>query len=389
MQRMRKEVPPLLGVALILIALAAAQLLYWRALMTEKKLLSPGGGGGGGTGAKADLPGGLPDVTVDTAAGQGDPGYRDGSALNALFDGPAALALAPDGAVYVADSRNHVIRMVSSGGQVSTVAGGPGEPGCADGSRAEARFSAPAGVVVGRDGSLFVADTGNHRIRRIDRDGTVCTYAGTMTPTDDLGREVGGYLDGPAAQAQFRYPVGLAIDPAGSVYVADAGNRCVRRISPGGEVATLAVKGKDSLQSPTGVCLTSDGRIWVADTSGHRLWNGLKGRPLAPWPGNATDAGKGFAPAGIAALREASSQECVYVADSAAGGLWRIDSGRLTLIAGRPEAGVSFQDGAGDVAAFNCPAGLASGAASALYVADFGNQRIRRVTLPPAAKEKD
>lgn len=384
---MRRDVPPIVGVALILVALGAVQLVYWRALVTEDRATLRGGGGGGG--AEVELTRGLPGVIVETVAGEGEPGWRDGVGSNALFDGPAAVATGFDGAVYVADSRNHVIRMVSPEGRVSTIAGSPGEPGYVDGPRGEARFFAPAGVAVGWDGSLFVADTGNQRIRRISRGGMVSTFAGAATPTDEIGRAVGGHRDGGAGEAQFRYPVGLAVSGDGSVYVADAGNRCLRRISPGGEVTTLAVAGEGALQSPTGVCLTSDGRVWVADTGGHRLWSGPREGPLRPWEGEAGDAGQGFAPAGMAALRDASGEERVYVSDSVGGGLWRIQAAGLRLMAGRLGADSPFQDGRGDLAAFSQPAGIASGGERELYVADFGNQRIRRVTLSPAAKERD
>jgi len=388
-QRMRKEVPPLLGVVLILAALAAVQALYWRGLLIEEsQSLLPRGGGGGGA-AQADQPTGLPDVIVETVAGLGDAGHRDGLPVEALFDGPAAVAAARDGALYVADSRNHAIRMISPTGRVSTVAGRPGVSGYADGVGVHARFSAPAGAARRPDGTLLVADTGNHRLRRLGSDGIVSTYAGAATPTDDLGRELGGHRDGPAAQAQFRYPVGLAVDPSGSVYVADAGNGCVRRISPAGEVTTLPVKGDASLQSPTQVCLTSDGSLWVADTSGHGLWTGPKAGPLTAWSGDATGAGERFAPAGIVAVQGASGGESLYLADAAGGCLWRIDGDRLALIAGGQQAEVPFQDGGGDVARFDHPAGLTRGPAGTFYVADFGNERIRRVIPPRAAKERD
>ncbi|MCJ7751402.1 MAG: SMP-30/gluconolactonase/LRE family protein [Armatimonadetes bacterium] len=386
---MRKEVSPLVGVVLILAALATVQGLYWRGLLIEEKLGSPRSGGGGGGGAEASLPTGLPDVIVETVAGGDDGGHRDGLAMEALFDGPAAVAAARDGALYVADSRNHVIRMISPVGRVSTVAGRAGTSGYADGVGADARLSAPAGVAWRPDGSLVVADTGNHRLRILRSDGTVSTYAGAATPTDDLGRELGGYRDGPAAQAQFRYPVGLAVDRSGAVYVADAGNGCVRRISPDGEVTTLPVAGEASLQNPTEVCLTSDGTLWVADTAAHGLWTGPKAGPLTPWPGDATGPGEGFAPAGIVAVQGASGGERLYLADSAGGCLWRIDGAGLAPIAGEQDSVDSFRDGGGDVARFNRPAGLTCGPAGTFYVADFGNERIRRVIPPRAAKERD
>jgi serine/threonine-protein kinase len=166
-----------------------------------------------------------PDGTVGTLAGQLKPGmvsgYADGPAAEAKFNSPRSVAVDGAGNVYVVDTGNQRIRAISPAGQqVTTLAGGP-QPGYKDGQGAEARFSYPSDLAVDAAGNLYVADTANHCIRKITPDGTVTTLAGTGAA---------GYADGPLAEAQFRAPEGIAVDGAGNVYVADTGNQRIREI---------------------------------------------------------------------------------------------------------------------------------------------------------------
>lgn len=368
---MKREVSPILAIVLILIAIAAVQVFYWRGLVYEAPMppgKGGGPGGGRGGGAVAEVAMGLPDVSVTTIAGAENAGYRDGAAAQALFDGPVGIAVSGE-TVYIADSRNNAIRVLR-GGQVTTLAGGSKEAGFADGAGSAARFSAPDGVAVGPGGGVLVADTGNHRIRRIAADGAASTVAGAATPRNDLGQEIGGDRDGQALQAQFRYPVGLAADAAGAIYVADAGNHKVRRISPGGEVTTIAVIGK--LESPTAVGLDEKGSLWVSDTGGSSLWTGPAAGPLRKWSVSGAATAR-FRPSGLASVGGA-----VYVADAGGNRVFRIDGDRLALIAGRGDGQRGWADGGGDEALFSCPGLLASGG-GALYLADYGNSRIRRL----------
>ncbi|UCC67362.1 MAG: hypothetical protein JSV79_09535, partial [Armatimonadota bacterium] len=322
-------------------------------------------------------------------AGRPDPGYRDGEGHRALFDGPVSVTVDRRGVAYLADSRNHTVRVVSAKGEVTTLTGAQGEPGHVDGLARQARFSAPAGVAVASDGRVFVADTGNHRIRCITPGGVVSTYAGAETPRDGAGRFVGGYRDGPAAQAQFCYPVGLAVDERGVLYVADAGNHSIRRISPGGHVSTLPTSGAGELKTPTELALAPGNRIWVADTPQGTLWVGPRGGPLNQWP--APEGSQSFAaPAGIAVLGKGSARPAVYVADAANHCLWRVQGDELTLVAGEQDPRSSgWQDGRGDRAQFSSPVGLASAPSGDLYVADFGNNCLRQVTFGGEHGEAD
>jgi len=374
---MKKEVSPIVGVLGILITLTAVMLGYWFGLVGGgKEDVQPKGSAksaGKAEGAAAEASG----PPVGTLAGGAQPGYLDGPAAESLFSGPSGVAVDRDGAVYVADSRNHCLRKIAGDGVVTTFAGTTTE-GFADGVGAAARFSGPAAVALAPDGSLFVSDTGNHRIRRIARDGAVSTFAGSDTPRDDIGRAGGGSKDGPATQAQFQYPVGLAVDAAGTVYVADVGNHCVRRISPAGQVTTIAESG-GRMDSPTELALVAD-RLWVSDTGKGQLWTGPREGPLQPWRPAGKEKGP-KAPSGLAA-----DGADLYVADSGGHCLFRLTGERFVFVAGKP--GVSgFSDGQGGAARFSLPAGLAAGAGGRLYIADFGNNRIRE--LKPEAESQE
>lgn len=176
---------------------------------------------------------------------------------------PAGLAFAPDGSLYVADSTGHRISAIASDGSLRVVAGG--KNGFRDGPAGEAMFRYPLDVAFGPDGTCFVADAGNDRIRAISIDGIVSTVAGS---TYDYG-------DGHGTKARFRRPAALDVDVDGTCYVADTGNNAIRRVSATGDVATVGGLppggdcdggGRDlGLRWPTGIAVATDGSLWVAD----------------------------------------------------------------------------------------------------------------------------
>lgn len=186
---------------------------------------------------------------VATFAGAGS-GYADGPANLARFDTPSGLALDDAGNLYVADTGNDAIRRITPDGNVTTLAGGHGS----------GDFAGPIGVAVDAKGDVYVADTYNHRIRRIAADGTVTTVAGS-TP---------GFQDGPGAQARFDTPVALAVDPDGSLWVADARNRAIRHIAADGAVSTFVhsePKDHDApIRTPFAIVAEKDA-IYVADAA--------------------------------------------------------------------------------------------------------------------------
>lgn len=168
---------------------------------------------------QADLEGGYYDFSVSTFAGAPQAGSEDGSVATARFSGPRGLAFGANGVLYVADTGNHTIRRVS-GGVVTTIAGKAGEAGYADGT--DGRLSMPTGIAVDQAENVYIADTGNHVIRRLRNDGVLETIAGTPG--------VAGFADGDGASARFNGPVGLLIANDGSLIVADTSNHVIRRI---------------------------------------------------------------------------------------------------------------------------------------------------------------
>jgi sugar lactone lactonase YvrE len=161
---------------------------------------------------------------VETIAGAaGQAGSVDGAAVAARFNGPRGVAAGPDGSVFVADTGNHAIRRIASDGTVTTIAGEPGVPGLDDGVARSAHLNNPSGIDVNAKGEIFIADTGNHTIRMITTDGRLVTLAGVPG--------VAGFADGLASSARFSGPVGVRIAPDGTLLVADTSNNVIRRVS--------------------------------------------------------------------------------------------------------------------------------------------------------------
>jgi len=264
-------------------------------------------------------------------------GGNDGDEATARFSDLASAAVSSSGDVYVADTVNSIVRKITSAGAVTTLAGSPGQAGNADGKGGAARFVAPRGIAVDATNTVFVADAGNDTIRRITPDGQVTTLAGIPDGTS-------GSTDGAAARARFSRPSGLAIDNAGNLLVADTGNHTIRKISPAGDVSTLAgsagIPGNAdglgptaSFREPTGVAAGEGGVVYIADSGNHLI------RKLSPDGTVATLAGSG-------ALDPSSDGT----------------------------------DGTGSAARFKFPYGITSDAAGNVYVADSGNNTIRRIT---------
>ena len=174
-----------------------------------------------------------PAGVVSTLAGTGVAGFADGGAATAQFNGPNGLVVDGQGVIYVSDYNNSRIRKVTPNGTVSTVAG-TGQRGFADGPSSSAQFSGPEGLAIDGRGTLYVAEFAGHRIRKIAPNGMVSTLAGTG---------VRGYADGAGSTAQFYGVSGLALDAHGDLLVADAGNYCVRKVTPAGVVSTVAGTG--------------------------------------------------------------------------------------------------------------------------------------------------
>jgi DNA-binding beta-propeller fold protein YncE len=270
-----------------------------------------------------------------------------GPADLALLCWCAGLALAPDGAVYIADAGNHRVRRVGPDGTIATVAG-LGAPGFAGdgGPAALARLARPEGVAVGPDGALYIADTGNDRVRRVGPDGVIATVAGDggrrlTRDGEEIVVRFGGD-DGPATDAQLNWPSDVAVGPDGNLYIADAYNGRVRRVGPDGVIATVAGGGTPGalgdggpageawLDLPHGVAVAPDGALLIADSGNH----------------------------------------CIRRVDAA---------GRIAMVAGTGARGFGGDGGPAAAASLHEPWRVAVVADGGLLIADRGNGRVRRV----------
>ncbi len=328
---------------------------------------------------------------ISTIAGQSGvaPGYQDGPGATARFAGPAGIAVDAAGNLYVADTDNQVIRKITPGGGVGTLAGSAGVGGDADGLGPAARFNYPSGVAVDSAGNVYVADTENSKIREISPAGAVTTIAGSLS----------GHLDGTGPAAEFNAPTGVAVDSAGNVYVADSGNNAIRKITSDGAVTTLAgglnsfsqLGGEDGTGSaarfnyPVGLAVDGLGNVYVADTTNDTIRKVSPAGVVTTLAGAAGESGtldatggaaRFDAPTGVAV----DGQGNVYVADSGNGSLRWIhpaDGSVSTLAGGQGDVFVE-SDGLGAAARFRNPSGLAVGPGGAVYVTDSNGNSIRR-----------
>jgi sugar lactone lactonase YvrE len=334
-----------------------------------------------------------------TAAAMNEPftyslGFTDGIGASARFNFPYGVAVDSAGNAYVADTMNHAIRKITPAGVVTTLAGN-GTRGFADGVGRDASFAEPKGVAVDSAGNVYVADTLNSAIRKITPAGVVTTLAGNGD----------GWVDGAGSDAKFSLPTGIAVDSAGTLYVADSLNHAIRKITPAGVVTTLAggatykvfgnghgaIDGTGSdagFFGPRGVAVDGSGNVYVADSDNHAI---RKITPAGVVTTLAGDVTKGYGikgyvdqtgvlasfyfPNGVAV--DAAGN--VYVADSLNNVIRAISPlGVVTTLAGNDSDYSS--NGIGTLAGFNHPYGIASSATGKLYVADKDNHGIRTIT---------
>ncbi|MGC4022892.1 MAG: NHL repeat-containing protein [Cyclobacteriaceae bacterium] len=243
--------------------------------------------------------------------------------------------------------------------------------GFTDGPREEASFYNPSGIAVDESGNIFVADSQNHAIRKIDSNGRVTTVAGTGKP---------GYEDGPKEKAQFFFPTSITIDKKGNLYVADTRNQLIRMIKPNGEVSTLAGKSRPLFQNPEGIAVDHDNNVYVSDHTDriYKITSSgtvsiFAGSGIPGWLDGESSTARFFVPRGLAF----DGEENLYVADSFNNRIRKIDpSGRVSTVAGTSKKG--RRDGLRDSAKFFHPYGLSVDNES-IFVADLGNQLIRKI----------
>ncbi len=212
-----------------------------------------------------------PSGMVTTLAGSGDQTWADGVGSQASFSGPIGMAVTASGVVLVADAANHRIRAISPSGMVTTLAGS-GHQTWADGLGSQASFNSPTGVAVKASGAVLVTDTNNHRLRLISPSGMVTTFAGSGNAD---------WVDGVGSQASFNYPTGLAVMASGTVVISDSFNHRIRLVTPLGVVTTFAGSGNEawadgvgsqaSFNGPQGLAVMASGTIFVADAGNRRI----------------------------------------------------------------------------------------------------------------------
>jgi len=290
---------------------------------------------GDGTQRTAELAGGV----IDRIAGTGTSGFSGdlGPALDGRLNSPHGAVVRPDGAMLIADELNNRVRIILPDGTIDTFAGTGLTSPLGDGGPAlEAAISAPLGLALGPDGSLYIGERGTNRIRRVNPQGIISTFAGGGTPEDGVGD------GGPALDARFEEPHSLAFGPDGSLYVADNEGNRIRAITPEGRVLTVAGTGEASstgdggrateatLDSPLGIVVGFDGSLFVTEFDGNRV------RRIRP-------------------------------------------DGRIETIAGTGESGFSGDGGLATLARLRQPHSIALGLDGSLYITDEGNRRVRRI----------
>ena len=321
----------------------------------------------------------------------------DGTGNSALFYGPRGVAVDASGNLYVTDDAANTIRLVTASGVVTLFAGSPVNYGSTDGTRNTARFTQPAGVALDGSGNLVLADSFNHTIRKITTTGVVSTLAGSPGMI--------GSTNGSGSVSRFSSPVGIAMDGSGNAYVADTGNHTIRRISATtGSVSTWAggasiVGSTDGtststarFNSPQGIAVDGSGNIFVADTGNHTIRAIVTSPPggrqvitIAGTPGasGSDDGTRGEArfnePSGVAVDGSGN----VYVADSGNGTIRKITlaTGVVTTLAGHTGgiAPVSM-DGTGSAAQFGWPQSIAVDVSGNVFVGDTECGVIRMIT---------
>ena len=311
---------------------------------------------------------------VITFAGSGSSGSANGTGTAATFNNPQGAVVDANGNIYIADKFNHRIRKITTSGVVSTFATG---------------FSRPNGLAIDASGNIYVADEWNHKIKKVTSGGTVTTLAGSSA----------GMTNATGTSAQFNYPSGVAVDASGNVYVADKDNHRIRKITSAGVVTTFAGSGSSgnangtgtaaTFSNPTGLAIDANDNIYVTDYANHSIRKITSSSVVTTLAGPVGSTGTWGTTNGTGTSARFNypyhvvidSDENLYVSDFNNHKIRKItSSGVVTTYAGSGSAGSA--NGTGTAATFDNPRGLAIDANDNIYVADFDNHIIRKITPP-------
>jgi sugar lactone lactonase YvrE len=332
--------------------------------------------------------------TIATIVGNGVAGYSGdgGAAVAAQLSNPSGVAVGPTGTIYVADAGNNRIRAIDAGNRIVTVVGDGTAGFSGDGSAGgSARLNAPAGMAVDAGGSLYIADAGNNRIRKVDVSGVITTVAGSGI--------AGSSGDGaPAIAAQLNGPLGVAVDTAGNLYIADEGNSRIRKVDVAGVMTTVAGNGVAafagdgsqaalaSLNHPRGVAVDRAGNIYIADTRNIRVRRVTPARVISTVAGT---GGRGFAgdggPATQALMRAPHGLAVdrlgnLLLADYGNNEVRLIEAGGIiTTVAGSAIPSGSEEGGLATSVGLAHPRSVAADAGGNSYISDWNNNRVWKV----------
>jgi sugar lactone lactonase YvrE len=301
------------------------------------------------------------------------------------FGFPNGITADADGNLYVADEQNSAIRKITPTGEVSTLAGKLGVSGYADGTGPTARFRHPVGITL-TGGALYVTDFQDSVIRKVTLDGTVTTVAGAAVQP--------GTADGPGLTARFKQPYGITADSSGNLYVTDSGNFTIRKISPNGDVTTIAglpgaqgnVDGSASISrfyGPGGIACARDGTLYVGDNCAVRMIS--PSGEVTTFAGAAGIYGDADGVGTVARFQAIASlaldaQGTLYVADPFIARVRTIDlHGTVSTLAGGADSVRWRPDDYGTNAWFSAPNGVTVAPSGEIFVSDSGNRTIRKI----------